>query len=145
MQYAVKLGLKGQADKIRNQDGLSMADFICRQVGCSIFEKINVRGLNAGYFLVADEKASFKDYPFINPFGSWLYGFQDHGSPILGIALILKLVDTPEGPDFGFLDEQEADLLVAWLKERYPMMKRDMRRAFARFNDHIIIKDSDNV
>lgn len=145
MQYSIKLGLKGQAEKVANSDNLSMADFICHHVNCDIFEKVNARGLKPGYFLVVDEEGSFKEFPFINPFGSWLYGFQKHGCPILGIALVLKLVDTPEGKDFGFLDEQETDYLIAWLNEQRPFMIRDMRRALDRFGDGIIVRDSDNV
>lgn len=144
MQYAVKLGLKGQVEKISNQDELPMADFIYQQVECSIFEKVNAKGLSSGYVLVVDEEGSFKELPTINPFGSWLYGFQEHGCPILGIALILKLVFTSDGPDFSFLNEQEADILAAWLEERRPIMMRDMQRAIARFDDNIIVFEEDS-
>jgi hypothetical protein len=40
-----------------------------------------------------------------NPIGSYLYGYHEHGNPIVGDILIGKNIMTDEGPDAGGLDE----------------------------------------
>lgn len=126
MQYSIKLLPSGKTEKVENAKNLSMADFICEHVGCDIFEKVNVRGLGRDYILVIDEEGRLKDDPLLNPFASWLYGFQDHGCPIVGVALVMKLVPSPTGFEFGFLDEQEADRLLAWFLIQRPAMLADI-------------------
>lgn len=43
---------------------------------------------------------------------SYLYGTQDHGSSIVGPAVILKEVITDDGPNLAVLDWDEACSLV---------------------------------
>lgn len=50
---------------------------------------------------------------------SYLYGTQDHGSPIVGPAVILKEVMTDDGPDLAFLDQDEALHLVIGLDKAH--------------------------
>ena len=94
--------------------------------------------------MAVDEEGLFKETPFINPFASWLYGYQKHGNPIVGKALILKEVMTDDGMDSELLDDDEADLLIAWLNERREIMIRDIRLALSR-ESGLVVRDSDNV
>ena len=145
MGYSVKLTVKGRAEKVNDSEGLPVGDFIRRQVGCEIFETVRVQGLKQGFFLLVDEMGLYREKPFINPFASRLYKYQDHGQPIVGDALVMKTVWTSDGPDIGFLDENEADLLVAWLNERKTIMARDFMNALSRYDHDAIAEDSDNV
>lgn len=145
MQYSVKLDLKGRAEKISNDSGLSVGDFFRREVGCELFECVRAQRLCGGYFLMVDEEGLLREKPFINPWASWLYGYQDHGNPIVGDALVMKTVYTSDGPDIGFLDEAEADDIISKLNERRQMMVRDFRAALLMFNHDAIVEDSDNV
>lgn len=145
MGYCVKLTVTGQAEKVSNSEGLPVSDFIRRQIGCEYFELVTSKMLKDGFFLVVDENGLYQEKPFINPFASWLYKYHEHGQSIVGIALVMKTVETSEGPDIGFLDENEADFLVAWLKERKPIMARDFVSALSVFDHDAIVGDSRNV
>lgn len=144
MPYAIKLDLKGRAEKVQKPDGMSMLDFIYQECDCNIFEVVHAKGLRSGFFLAIDEEGLLKEMPFINPFASWLYGYQKHGNPIVGKALILKEVMTDDGMDSALLDDDEADLLLAWLNERREIMIHDIRSVLSRESD-LAVGDSDNV
>lgn len=144
MPCAIKLDLKGHAKKVQKPDEMSMLDFIYRECDCSIFEVVHAKGLKSGFFLAVDEEGLFKEMPFINPFASWLHGYQKHGNPIVGKALILKEVMTEDGIDSELLDDNEADLLLAWLNERREIMLRDVRSALSR-ESRLAVGDSDDV
>ncbi len=53
-----------------------------------------------------------------NEVGSWLYGKQLHGTPIVGNLVIMKEVYTDEGPDIGGLTDKEMENLAS----RYQML-----------------------
>ena len=142
MPYAIKLDLKGRAEKVQKPDG--MFDFIYQECDCSIFEVVHAKGLRSGFFLAIDEEGLLKETPFINPFASWLYGYQKHGNPIVGKVLILKEVMTEDGMDSELLDDDEADLLLAWLNERREIMIRDIRLVLYR-ESGLVVRDSDDV
>ena len=142
MQCAVKLDVKGNLEKVRNTEDLPTLDFIYRNVECSFYEEVHACGLKEGYFLAVNEEGLFAEKPFINPIASWLYGFHEHGQPIVGNALIMKIVYTEDGPDTGFLEEHEADLLISWLLERRPIMIRDMRSALVNYGLDFIVEKS---
>lgn len=144
MPYAIKLDLKGRAKKVQKPDEMSMLDFIYRECDCSIFEAVRAKGLRSGFFLAINEEGLLKETPFINPFASWLYGYQKHGSPIVGKALILKEVMTEDGMGSELLDDGEADLLLSWLNERREIMIRDIRLALLR-GGSFFVGDSDGV
>lgn len=144
MPCAIKLDLKGHVKKVQKPDEMSMLDFIYRECDCSIFEVVHAKGLKSGFFMAVDEEGLFKETPFINPFASWLYGYQKHGNPIVGKAMILKEVMTDDGMDSALLDDDEADLLIAWLNERREIMIRDIRLALLK-EGNFFVGHSDNV
>ena len=70
MPYAIKLDLKGRAEKVQKPNGMSMLDFIYQECDCSIFEVVHAKGLRPGFFLAIDEEGLLKETPFINPCAS---------------------------------------------------------------------------
>lgn len=64
--------------------------------GCSIFEIVGTNWLNQ-YFrqpvkMLVDEEGLIKDLDF-NAVGSWFYGYEEHGNPIVGNVLIFGLLE----------------------------------------------------
>ena len=84
-------------------------------------EIVRPEKLPRGYALICDEEGLMNDKP-INPFASWLYGFEKHGQPIVGDILIVKEEFTDEGVDLAPIPEGDALKLIVDLLERF--MKR---------------------
>ena len=55
--------------------------------------------------MLVDEEGLFKNLP-LNPVGSWLYGTDWHGAPIVGDVLILGQSEDPEADFVGLSLEQ---------------------------------------
>ena len=82
-------------------------------------EIVRPHKLPHGYALICDEEGFMNNKP-INPFASWLYGFEKHGNPILGDVLIVKEdFDPLEGADLVPIPETDALALILDLLERF--------------------------
>ena len=76
-------------------------------IGCDTVQLVPLYPdrLPKGYEAVCDENSYGKTQIF-NPLASWLYGCDDHGSPIVNNVVIFKL--TKEGDDFTWMTEEDA-------------------------------------
>ena len=108
MKYAVKLNVDGTADIINVPENRDW-QWYSRQIGCDYIENVYPRGLNEPYMMVIDEEGLLKEKPILNFYASWLYETHKHGNPIVGNALIMKMIDTDDGPDVGGLEKEEAE------------------------------------
>lgn len=64
--------------------------------------------------LVIDDEGLFIETPTVNIPASLLYGVQQHGQPIVGNALVVKPIETPDGvEETGFDDEEIKSILKA--------------------------------
>ena len=86
-----------------------------KEVGGYI-EIVRPKGLPHPFCLVIDEEGLLNKKP-INKYGSFLYGYQEHGQPIVGDIVIMKEVETEEGRDLGGLSDDEIRELHALLME----------------------------
>ena len=94
-------------------------EWYSKQIGASIFQPVYPKGLKEPYLFLCDEEGLLKDRPVINFLGSWMYGTQEHGEPIVGDIMIVKQVMTPDGPSFDGMPESEADVIAEWLLEHF--------------------------
>ena len=74
-------------------------------------EIVHPRGLPDGYCMIADEEGLLNEKPF-NIIGSYLYGYAEHGAPIVGDLLIVKEVYGDEGPELAGMTVEEAMALL---------------------------------
>lgn len=54
-----------------------------------MYELLHKWNLSCNYCMLVDEEGLLKDIPY-NPFGSYLYKPDQHGSPIVGTVLIVQ-------------------------------------------------------
>lgn len=83
----------------------------CQQTVRGHIETVYPKGLKRPYLMVVNYEGRLRNME-INPVASYLYGTQNHGEPIVGPAMILKQIMTDDGPDIGFLTQDEAIHLV---------------------------------
>lgn len=78
-------------------------------------EIVRPKHLPAPYVMLVNEEGLLKNMD-LNPLACWLYGTQEHGSPIVGPAVIVKEVMTDDGPDLAPLEVEDLDsvLTVLW-------------------------------
>lgn len=77
-------------------------------IGTDIVEKVSAKYLPEPYVMMVDEEGLLRDNPVMNPVGSLLYGAYEHGQPIVGNIVFMRLDYSPEGPDLFWMDEDEA-------------------------------------
>ena len=63
--------------------------------------------LPKGYAAVCDENAYGK-FSVINPIASWLYGADEHGSPVVRNSVVFRL----RRDDFGWMTAEEATAIA---------------------------------
>lgn len=117
MKCAVRIDTDLEVTKIQAEEGESMLEFCYRAIGCQTIEVVHPKGLADGLVMVVDEEFLLVDKPVINFVGSFLYGTQNHRSPICGNVLIMREVKDENGADLAFLDEPDASLLAAKMEE----------------------------
>jgi hypothetical protein len=90
--------------------------------GCDLVERIpayplkDLPQLPDGYDLIADESGWFREEPRVNILGSYVYGYPEHGSMVVGDVLIVRNKETDEGVEWVSMTEQEANDTVRWVK-----------------------------
>lgn len=94
-----------------------LLDEAYRLIDCSMIEIVHAVKLREPYVMIVDEEGMFAHPPRLNFIASILYGIQDHGSPIVGNAIIMKDVMTDEGRDIAWLTDEEAQEAFEILKE----------------------------
>ena len=92
------------------QNGKPLYDLMHEVVG-GFYENVNPIRLRKGYVMVVNEEGFLLGLDR-NPIGSYLYGTDKHGSPIVGDALILKYGFYEDEPDVvGMTDEEAVDIM----------------------------------
>jgi len=85
--------------------------WLAKQIGCDWIEVVRPRDrLAEGLIMIVDEEGLLKEN-VINIAGSWLYGTDLHGQPIVGDMLIIKEVYGDDGPEFASMSEETAESL----------------------------------
>jgi len=87
------------------------------------FERVNPRLLEKPYCFLCNESGLLQELP-INLVGSVMYGFLEHGQPIVGDIIFMREDFGPDGPDlFGLSDDDISYLLgsIAAIAERVVM------------------------
>ena len=108
-RYAVVLHTDGKNELLDVSKEERFISALYSIIGCDIVEFVKPQLLERPYAIVVDEEGLLKGTSFINPVASHLYKTHIHGSPIVGIAVLVKLIDTPFGPDYDFLQKDEAE------------------------------------
>lgn len=71
------------------------------------YENVYPKRLPEGFVMVVNEEGRLQDLP-INEIGSYLYGSDVHGEPIVGNIIILKLGYYEDEPDVVGMTDNEA-------------------------------------
>ena len=106
MKYCVLLDcLSNQAKPIQRFRDTGLLETAYQLMNCDTVQLIPLYPdrLPKGYEAVCDENTWGKTTIF-NPLASWLYGCDDHGTPIMNNAVIFKV----KGDDFAWMTEEEA-------------------------------------
>lgn len=82
-------------------------EWYATQIGCEWIEIVRPAKLPRGYVMIVDEEGLLKPN-FINLTGSWLYGTETHGNPIMGNILIVR----EENCDLRGLTDDEVEVIL---------------------------------
>lgn len=104
--YAVYMPAIGEPEIVEfkaKEEGLG---YYYRTIDCGTIDIVHT--VLEGKCLVVDDEGLFKEEPAVNMPASLLYGFLEHGQPIVGNALLCKDSYTPEGTETVGLSHDEA-------------------------------------
>jgi len=122
MNYAVLLSQTDDPAKIVPGTNDDVLHECYRLIGCRTVQTIPLYDdsrLPKGYDALCDEDTYGKTV-CLNPLGSWLYGADIHGGPIVGNVVILKIVHDEEGDaNLAFMPKEEAQALADKLNEDF--------------------------
>lgn len=104
----------------------SMLDGLKKIVGGWI-EIVHPRGMERPLCLICDEEGLLKDKP-MNMLGSLVYGFAEHGSPIVGDIAIMQDGFRCGEPDIVGFSEEESTNVYNQLLERFSFLKGAMTK-----------------
>ena len=110
MRYCVLLNAETQkAEPVKAKSGESLMKIAHRLIDCDTLQLIPLypNRLPRGYVAVCDENAYGK-FSVINPIASWLYGADEHGSPVVRNAVVFRL----RRDDFGWMEAEEATAIA---------------------------------
>jgi len=116
MKYCVLLDcLSNLAKPIQRFQNTGILETAYQLMNCDTVQLIPLYPdrLPKGYEAVCDENTWGKTTIF-NPLASWLYGCDDHGTPIMNNAVIFKV----KGDDFAWMTEEEARKIADDLNNR---------------------------
>ena len=115
---------------ITTRNTMHTADFerpAYKSVGKAVdgyIEIVHPRRLEFPYCMIVNEEGLLRGLP-LNPYGSYLYGTEAHGNPIVGDIVILKEGFVNGEPDLVGLSDEEcstfADQISAWSSGRIRM------------------------
>lgn len=89
-------------------------------------EHVKPIGLKEPLCMIVDDEGLLKNRPF-NPIASSLYGFQFHGHPIVGVAVIMKDEYVNGGRDIVGLSDDEASRIHKEFSEIAKPFKQMMK------------------
>ena len=116
MKYCVLLDcLSNQAKPIQRFRNTGILETAYQLMNCDTVQLVPLYPdrLPKGYEAVCDENTWGKTTIF-NPLASWLYGCDDHGTPIMNNAVIFKVKED----DFAWMTEEEARKIADDLNTR---------------------------
>lgn len=93
--------------------GEDIMDTVRKMIGCEWIEVVHPRRLSEQYAVLVDEEGLLKASPVFNEIASYLYEIEQHGQPIVGDAVIVRVVYDPEaGAGLEWLSPEEAEILA---------------------------------
>ena len=93
--------------------GEDIMDTVRKMIGCEWVEVVHPRRLSEQYAVLVDEEGLLKASPVFNEIASYLYEIEQHGQPIVGDAVIVRVVYDPEaGAELEWLSPEEAEILA---------------------------------
>ena len=112
--------------------GEDIMDTVRKMIGCEWVEVVHPRRLSEQYAVLVDEEGLLKASPVFNEIASYLYEIEQHGQPIVGDAVIVRVVYDPEaGAGLEWLSPEEAEILAnnirAGLKQFILRLRRKER------------------
>ena len=112
--------------------GEDIMDTVRKMIGCEWVEVVHPRRLSEQYAVLVDEEGLLKASPVFNEIASYLYEIEQHGQPIVGDAVIVRVVYDPEaGAELEWLSPEEAEILAnnirAGLKQFILRLRRKER------------------
>ena len=118
MKYCVLLdALENRAKPLPLKPGVSLLENAYKVMGCRSVQLVPLYPdrLPKGYEAVTDDEVWCRDGSKVfNPLASWLYGCDDHGTPIMNNAAVFKV----KRDDFTGMTEEEALQICADLNAR---------------------------
>ena len=119
MSKGIKLeSLNGQACLriVDVPEGFECSD-LAKIIGCDWIEIVRPQRLKDGLVMIVDEEGKLKGKA-VNEIGSYYYGADLHGDPIVGDCLILMEQMGDDGPELATMTDDEAvDAMMSFLKE----------------------------
>ena len=107
MKKIIKVSTNGLVDVLDAPESFDCR-WLAKQIGCEWIEVVRPsERLEEGYVMIVDEEGLLKEN-CLNVAGSWLYGTDDHGEPIVGDLLIMKEEYGEDGPDLAGMSEESA-------------------------------------
>lgn len=88
---------------------------LCESLGAAVggyIEHVEPAHLEWPYCLICNDEGLLKELS-VNPIGSWLYGMQEHGQPIVGTVVLMK----DDAEDIVGLSGEDMDKLVVRLSK----------------------------
>ena len=119
MKYCVLLdAMENRAKALPIKPGVSLMQTAYKAMCCDQVQLIPLYPdrLPKGYEAITDENLMMRDgaTKIFNPLASWLYGCDDHGTPILNNVVIFKV----KGSNFTGMTEEEAEQITSDLNAR---------------------------
>ena len=104
----IRLSTTGVTTIIQMEDDPDFS-WYAKQIGCDWIEIVRPR--NCPYVLIVDEEGLLKENK-INPLASDMYGYFEHGQPIVGDCLLMKeeFLEEPTLVGFDYRDAIEIAL-----------------------------------
>ena len=119
MSKGIKMeSVKGQACLriVDVPDGFECSD-LAKIIGCDWIEIVHAMRLKKGLVMIVDEEGKLKGKS-VNSVGSYYYGSDLHGDPIVGDCLIMKEEMGDDGPELAAMTDDEAvAAMMNFLKE----------------------------
>lgn len=118
MRYCVLLdAMENRAKLLPLTPGVSLLENAYKAMGCRSVQLVPLypNRIPEGYEAVTDDEVWCRDGTKIfNPLASWLYGCDDHGTPIMNNVCIFKV----KRDDFTGMTEEEAQTIADGLNSR---------------------------
>ena len=117
--YTILLYEQINGHEVRHAVNVDMLRY-CQQTVRGHIEIVRPQFMERPLIMLVNDEGLLRNMK-INPAASYLYGTHEHGSPIVGPAMIMKEIMTDDGPDIGFLTKQEAAAIAdqLWIAHQW--------------------------